>query len=343
MRFLFPQLISSIPGLRPFQAVKTSGCKFALMPGLCIAIALTLAVFFHEKIEAQSHTYPDFLPSLAEYRSRLLLRDANELGQLHLTMQKWASMGSDSETRLTKMAMLLYYAEVEKLSFSDIHEKQKWLAQKMQTEGITETDFHSVVSNAQLVSLILEGVIENKFPFKLERLEKLVTELNFYAFEAGEKIAEIGAGQGTFAVLVALTGEEVEYAITEIKPALVSLLALKSDYILSEIGSMQVDVVLGDKSATKLAQGYYDKIICRQSFHHFSKRQKMLRSIWESIKPGGLLFLNETTVEQNKSGCSKRMRDEQILRHVNKNGFRLLTRLEMEGTTLYKFVKEPKQ
>jgi ubiquinone/menaquinone biosynthesis C-methylase UbiE len=101
---------------------------------------------------------------------------------------------------------------------------------------------------------------------------------------AGQTVAEIGAGRGEMARVIAprlLPGGRL--ILTELNDA--RLGDLRS--MASAGGWSHVDVRRGDPAGTSLAASCCDLIYMRHVFHHFGDPPAMARALYEALVPGG--------------------------------------------------------
>ena len=106
----------------------------------------------------------------------------------------------------------------------------------------------------------------------------------------GMTVADIGAGSGYMTLRVApLVGATGKVYATDIQPALLRLLQQK----LGEGDVSNVEVVLGSETDTGLPDHSIDIALLVDVYHEFQHPKEMLRSIRQSMKPGGQLVLIE--------------------------------------------------
>ena len=106
--------------------------------------------------------------------------------------------------------------------------------------------------------------------------------------EAGQSVADVGAGTGLFEPLLAAavgTGGRV-YAI-DIAPRFVEYIRTKA----AEQNLTQITAMLGEDRSTGLPAGSVDVVFVCDTYHHFEDRQAMLASIHEALRPGGKLVI----------------------------------------------------
>jgi len=114
--------------------------------------------------------------------------------------------------------------------------------------------------------------------------------LSVIGVQPGMTVADIGAGSGYMTLRVApLVGPTGKVYATDIQPALLRLLQQK----LGEADVSNVEVVLGSETETGLPDNSIDIALLVDVYHEFQHPKEMLRSIRQSMKPGGQLVLIE--------------------------------------------------
>jgi cyclopropane fatty-acyl-phospholipid synthase-like methyltransferase len=135
-------------------------------------------------------------------------------------------------------------------------------------------------------------VIDPRPPFRLKYSKGLMEELKFYDLHEGEKLAELGAGDGMFSLFLGLIGFDLKITVNEVNKYQVSniysTILDNKKYITSE----NYNVVLGDQNNANLSSKV-DKVIIRNAFHHFKKRKEMLASIQSALNPNGSIYVME--------------------------------------------------
>jgi ubiquinone/menaquinone biosynthesis C-methylase UbiE len=104
----------------------------------------------------------------------------------------------------------------------------------------------------------------------------------------GMNVADIGAGSGLFARLMAqrVAPGGTVYAV-DISKNLIDHIAKT----VQEAGIANVKPVLGDPHSPKLAPNSLDLVTIIDSYHHFEFAQDMLREIHKDLRPNGTLVL----------------------------------------------------
>jgi SAM-dependent methyltransferase len=106
--------------------------------------------------------------------------------------------------------------------------------------------------------------------------------------EPGNTVAEIGAGHGYMAVRIAeKIGPAGRLYATEIDPAELGEIAKRA----RDAGLANVTTVKGSQRGTALPPGCCDAIYMTGVYHHFTDPLAMDNSLYQSLKPGGRVFI----------------------------------------------------
>lgn len=161
-------------------------------------------------------------------------------------------------------------------------------------------DIDFVSKNAVPLYLIQNGIINDVYPFKLIVKSFLMEELLACNVEPIEYVAEIGAGDGFFSLLLKNIYQPTVLHLNELTP--VYLEVIRNQYgKLPNNNLTNVDFIVGTKTATNLPDKY-DKIIIRNTFHHFTEKEMMMKDIISKLKPEGKMIIIEVFKNQKKDG-----------------------------------------
>jgi len=131
-----------------------------------------------------------------------------------------------------------------------------------------------------LVSAAVLPVCGQSYQTESARLARLLD------WHAGSVVAEIGAGGGQMTVdaaeRVGPTGHVYTTEVSQHKLAHLKELARESKY-------RNITVIEGVQSGTHLPPACCDSIYMRRVYHHFTEPEKMDASLFQSLKPGGML------------------------------------------------------
>lgn len=120
-----------------------------------------------------------------------------------------------------------------------------------------------------------------------EQPEKAIAEFNL---KPGMMVGDVGAGTGFYSIRIAkcIAPGGLVYA-NDIQPGMLE--RLKANAAAQHVSN--IVTVLGTESDPKLPAGKLDLVVLVDVYHEFSRPQRMLDRIRESLKPGGQLVLLE--------------------------------------------------
>ena len=139
-----------------------------------------------------------------------------------------------------------------------------------------------------LVLALLSGIVafaacHGQAQERKKDADKLATLLDW---QPGSVVAEIGAGDGDWTLEAAeRVGPTGRVYTTELDPD--KLHKLQS--LASEQNTHHVIAVKAGQAATNLPPACCDSIFMRRVYHHFTEPEKENSSLFQSLKPGGLL------------------------------------------------------
>lgn len=126
-----------------------------------------------------------------------------------------------------------------------------------------------------------------------EEIAHLATLLSW---KPGSVVAEIGAGDGRMTLATAQrVGPDGKVYTTELDP--------KKFAHLEEIAAKEKNIVAlkAGETATNLPPECCDSIFMRLVYHHLTKPAEVNASIWQSLKPGGMLAVIDEPPRPNSS------------------------------------------
>ena len=120
-----------------------------------------------------------------------------------------------------------------------------------------------------------------------EHPDKAIAELNL---KPGMLVGDVGAGTGFYSLRMAklISPDGVVYA-NDIQPGMLE--RLRANAAAQHVNN--IVTVLGNESDPKLPAGKLDLVILVDVYHEFSRPQRMLDRIRDSLKPDGRLVLLE--------------------------------------------------
>ena len=111
----------------------------------------------------------------------------------------------------------------------------------------------------------------------------------------GMKVGEVGAGSGYFSRHIAgVVGTEGHVYANELEPKMVAYMKDRA----AKEGIKNFTTVQGTATSTGFEAASLDALAAVFSFGFFDNREAMLKSMYESLKPGGLLLVVDLPNEQ---------------------------------------------
>lgn len=147
----------------------------------------------------------------------------------------------------------------------------------------------NLIRSVSLVALLVLTVGCTTGQASAEELDRIVEILHL---EPGSTIADVGAGDGDFAVKLAeYVGDEGHVWATEVEQEDVEAIEKRVD----EASRDNVTVVLGDQSETGLPESCCDAILLRLVYHHFTDPAQMRASLRQALRADGLIAIIDIT------------------------------------------------
>ncbi len=152
----------------------------------------------------------------------------------------------------------------------------------------------------------------------------------------GTVVADVGAGKGEWTVdLAQSVGATGRVYSTEIDPE-----GLRDiERAVAKAGLKNVTVIKGLPTDTKLPKQCCDAILLRLVYHHFTAPNDMDRSLFESLRPGGLVLVIDfepgapTAPTRKLDGVPETRGGhgtpkDQLIEEMTSNGFELARRID---------------
>jgi len=321
--------------LNPKQTQKMNlSMRFRILIALLGILAAVPVAAQRDPLEMQ------IIRGLAAYRSELMERHPEDLLHVKKIVDSMYSENLSAEFASNLLYGVYYISEVKKIK--DPNELIEYLKKYgreefAELEGIDLEEVGAMMRNAELLQLIDYGVLKEDYPWRLADPDWLVADLGFYDIRNGHKVGEIGAGEGLTSMMFAVIFDSLDLYVNEISEQKLTYV----ETCFQECRSIQphntFHTVLGSAVSTGLEGGELDRIIILHSYHHFSKFNKMLASIRQSLAPDGQVIVVEPDAalrKQDPRMCRLAMKKEAILKIWEKNGFQLLNERK-DGTAVY--------
>jgi len=166
----------------------------------------------------------------------------------------------------------------------------------------------------------------------LERSEREEEEnvsllLKNMALKPGETVADIGAGSGYHSIRMAATvGNQGRIKAIDIQPEMLQFLREK----LQNEGVGNVDLVQGTEKSLQLPENSVDKMLLVDVYHEFSFPLEMGKSMFNSLKKGGKVYLIEYRAEDPTVPIKTlhKMTEKQAIAEMQAVGFRFVKNMD---------------
>jgi FkbM family methyltransferase len=140
---------------------------------------------------------------------------------------------------------------------------------------------------AQVMGHLGAGWLEREVREREERTDLLLSSL---ALEAGDVVADIGAGTGYFSLPMARqVGEEGRVLAVDIQP---EMLAIIERRMLSE-DVFNIEMILATESDPRLPAGEVDLVLMVDAYHEFSHPREVMENVVRSLSERGRVVLVE--------------------------------------------------
>jgi len=163
--------------------------------------------------------------------------------------------------------------------------------------------------------------------------------LQFYNFQPGQTIASIGAQCSHWEAAYAATSDSLDFWLEDIDSTYFNErqtnFAWKYyDSLRGKAMTSNYHLVLGDEKKTNLPNQTFDKILIINSFHEFSYQKEMLADIRRKLRPGGILYIDETLARETgelHGVCHKRIYlSEELIDILKQNSFEYVDELDLQ-------------
>lgn len=166
-----------------------------------------------------------------------------------------------------------------------------------------------------------------------DRREDIIRHLRL---RPGQRIADVGAGTGFFAMLMAeVVGPEGRVYAVDITPSFVT----ETEQRAKDRGLSNVVGIINDPLSTQLPADSVDLVFISDTYHHFEYPQSTLRSIYEALTPEGELvvidfkripgFSSPWVLNHVRAG------EPEVIAEIEAAGFSLVERLDFMRTQYY--------
>ncbi|MGA0373097.1 MAG: class I SAM-dependent methyltransferase [Flavobacteriaceae bacterium] len=213
--------------------------------------------------------------------------------------------------------LILFLLIVPIISFSQITNYNKYIYKKGDINGIGKWYMGREI--ARVMGFQGIGWLERSSREKEENVSTLIQNMKI---ESNDIIADIGAGSGYHSFRMApLVKNGVVYAV-DIQSEMLAAInrRIESNKI------KNIKTILGNEKSIQLPNNSVDKILMVDVYHEFNFPREMIRSIKNTLKPNGKLFLVEYRDEDPRIPIKKihKMSEKQAEKEMDAAGFKLI-------------------
>ena len=279
------------------------------------------------------------ISQVASLRDNILKKHPESLKELGALYERWDSIASVEEAKY--MTFNILKARVVDGS-KHKHIRREAIKAKpasLIAKELTDAEIEIIAENSEILDLIHFGLLEHKYPFKLNGTSNFYKEFAFYDIKENDSILEIGSGFGTLGLMINLMMPKVNLYLNELDESYLKYIESRIYKNPELFNAYKIALLKGAKKSTNLEHLEVDKIILRNTYHHFSHKEEMINSIKKTLKKNGYLFLLESTIELNSDDdlCEKAMKKEEVLSEMLEQGFNLVAEEKWGETAALKF------
>lgn len=159
--------------------------------------------------------------------------------------------------------------------------------------------------------------------------EAVVAALNL---KTGDVVADIGSGTGLYSLMFA---EEVGVSgrvyAEDIEPLFLDLVNQRAD----DAGIDNITAVLGRENNISLPMGVADVVFIADTYHYFGDRQAVMKSVYDSLRPGGALAIVDYDLVEGESRAADkahvRFGKAGVISEIEYIGFEFVKDVEVRG------------
>ncbi|MBP6620399.1 MAG: class I SAM-dependent methyltransferase [Leadbetterella sp.] len=168
--------------------------------------------------------------------------------------------------------------------------------------------------------------------YDLNRKLSIEKEIDSYQLTSTDTLVDIGSGIGLFDIEIAhyspnlfliLEDLDIKENYSRGRPQVYGVLT-NNRYTPNIEGRFKF--LVGKKDSIPLESNKFEKILCRNTFHEFDDRSKMIEELFRILKPGGELIISERKPkyngEKDKSCKMKYVSEYEILESFKLHEFK---------------------
>jgi len=184
-----------------------------------------------------------------------------------------------------------------------------------QSKPMTMEEMHKLHQDSKAYIALLDDPARDAY----QKPHEVVMALGL---KEGDRIADIGAGSGYFALRFARhVGAAGRVLAVDINPDMVVHLNRR----IRDAGLDNVRTILALPDDPLLAPSSIDRVFISEAWHHIGDRPQYLALLKRTLKPGGQVIIIDFQKAATEVGPPAEMRvaREDVVREFEKNGFRL--------------------
>ena len=179
----------------------------------------------------------------------------------------------------------------------------------------------------------------NKFKIYVKNMTQLKNvykfDLSHIEVKKGEKIASIGAGDGSKEVQIAIMNEGIDWTLQEIDSVSLNPQSFKNvlesfEKIIQKPVNEKFSIVIGNLQKTNLLYDTYDRVLLLNVYHEITDRQRFMVEIHQVLKEKGRVVIMEAMarkIGQRHQGCNDlKLWEPDFLMEMEKFNFKLVNR-----------------
>lgn len=282
----------------------------------------------------QSNDNEILIQNLIKFRKEEIGNESKDNLEFRNVLEYW----NELEPNTDKLGFFIFNCQYSTLIKDNKFSYTKEIAQvktdsSKLSQAFKESELNILIKKVVFLLLIQNEVFDYRHPYKLLD-NRIFEEIKFYNLDKTDTVCEIGAGQGIFSLLLHFSNPAQKIYVNDFDQALVNFV---NKYVsVFAINRNNFIPVKGGKTKTNLPEKV-DKIILRNTFHHFSKKNKMMKSIKSSLNSDGEVIIMETLVNDEEFDCKKRMTESGIKNYLKSFGFLLFDERKFENNIYLKY------
>lgn len=279
-------------------------------------------------------------------RSAILLQCPNH-NQINELTERWYEIEPNDTIAFLCLDKISYSAQM--MEYYSLKDATKSIERNFPNspliQGITQEDIDVLKENKDLIAFMKKRYLHFEFPYRAVIDSFKLSEMKFIDVRPSEVVADIGSGFGEHALILSLMYPENNFIFNDItywyyKYLTNQVTKYNSIFVTAD---RTVSVVKGKKKNLKL-KTKVDKIVVRNAFHHFTKKDKMLNSIKKHLNENGTVVFIEPLVGNVTSfdECSMKISYEEVMRYIEESDLVPIAEKVVDEVLFLKCMSRPK-